>query len=356
MSDPVWGICGAGGISNDFCLALAHNGSTIGAVAASDLSKAQKFAADFGCAKAYGSYSELAEDPDITIVYIGTVHTRHLDHAVMMLEAGKNVLVEKPMGINTAEVQHMVEKAQEKNVFIMEGFWTRCFPVTRRIREVLENDAVGQPKALMAHFGFSAPDDPNHRLWAKDLGGGGLLDIGCYVLQWATLVYGHERTPEIRATAELSDTEVDKRGAISLRYPEKGTAVLGYHIDAAFHDSAKIICEKGIIHVEEPAHCPTSGKIVVMRDGATEIEELNVPLPELTKDCGGRKMNYGGGGGFVYEVQEVERCLKEGLKESPAFPVKESLKMVEIMDAIRSQIGVSYSQDAREWKQLLSVA
>jgi dihydrodiol dehydrogenase / D-xylose 1-dehydrogenase (NADP) len=347
----VWGICGVGGISNDFALALSHIKANIGAVAASDASRAQKFAADFGVAKSYGSYEELAQDSSITVVYVGTVHTKHLEHASMFLRAGKHVLCEKPMGINEEEVREMVDLAKSKGVFFMEAFWTRCFPVIQKVRELLTSGSLGAPHAMSGEFGFVAPSDPSHRLWTKSTAGGGLLDIGCYLLQAAIAVYGCEAVPEIQAVGALTPEGVDKRASISLNYPS-GVASLTYFLDANSTDDLKIFCEKGIIIIEGPSHCPTRARIIRSESRTsttTEVIEESLPVyPSEASYCGGRKVTYPQSEGLVYEAQEVQRCLEAKLLESPVFVHAESLALVRISDAIRKKLGVVFDADARK--------
>lgn len=350
----VWGICGVGGISNDFTLALTHIKANIGAVAASDADRAQRFAADFGVGKSYGSYEELAQDSSVTVVYVGTVHTKHLEHASMFLRAGKHVLCEKPMGINEEEVRAMLELAKEKGVFFMEAFWTRCFPVIRKVREVLMSGSLGAPHAISGEFGFVAPSDPSHRLWTKSTAGGGLLDIGCYLLQAATAVYGYETMPDIQAVGVLTPEGVDKRASISLNYPS-GVASLTYFLDANSSDEVKIFCEKGIITIEGPSHCPTRARITTCESrtsSKTEVIEESLPVYQSGASyCGGRKANYPNSEGLVYEAQEVQRCLEAKLLESPLFPHQESLTIVRISDAIRLKLGVVFDADSRKQSQ-----
>eukprot|EP00929_Paragymnodinium_shiwhaense_P015016 TRINITY_DN123014_c0_g1_i1.p1 TRINITY_DN123014_c0_g1~~TRINITY_DN123014_c0_g1_i1.p1 ORF type:complete len:351 (+),score=88.91 TRINITY_DN123014_c0_g1_i1:110-1162(+) len=346
-TECVWGICGCGGISNDFALALAHNKSKIGAVAASDVTRAQKFADDFGAKKAYGSYEEMAADPEITIVYIGTVHTQHLGHASMFLKAGKHLLCEKPMGINEKEVQTLVDLAKQNNVFLMEGFWTRCFPVVKQVREVIASGELGALRAVSADFGFVAPSDPNHRLWTKSTAGGGMLDIGCYVVQAATMGFGYDEVPQIKATGAVVGEGVDKNCSMSLAF-KGGNASLSYGLDAHYLEETKFFFEKGYIVIEEPAHCPTKARVIKCETRTdTTTKHLADTLPEYQPGiCGGRKVNYPSSEGLVHEVEEVERCIREGLKESPVFPLAESLMVARIMDSVRREIGVVYDADS----------
>ncbi|KTF78134.1 hypothetical protein cypCar_00049240, partial [Cyprinus carpio] len=199
-----WGICGAGNISHDFCVALrtlSHEDHQIAAVAARSLESAEKFAKTHGIPKAYGSYQELVKDPNIDVVYIGVLHTHHLQVGLLFLNAGKNVLCEKPFAMNLREVRQLISAACENNVFLMEAVWSRCFPVYAEVGRLLSESAVGEVKMVKAYFGLSLLD--RERITQKEQGGGGLMLIGMYCLQFALMVFKGERPESIHATGVL---------------------------------------------------------------------------------------------------------------------------------------------------------
>jgi len=346
FSAPIrWGICGVGSISNDFCLALNYNKSKIQACAARDLSRAETFAKDFGITKAYGSYKEMAEDEEVDVVYVGTVHPAHFELASLFMTAGKAVLCEKPMAMNEAQVQGLIDLAKEKDVFFMEGMWTRAFPVARKIREILDSGRLGAPHAVTSDFGFVGPENKDDWLWKPETGGGALMGIGCYNVAWASFALGTEM-PEVKAVGKVNESGVDTRASIGLSYPT-GVASLTYGLDANYPEETRIMCEKGFVAVEQWAHTPTKAKVVVCEtrmDQKTEILEEALPVFDA-KACGGRKVVYPNSEGFVYQAQEVEDCLLKGLKESPVFPLQESLTNCKIMDEVRRQLGVVYEAD-----------
>mmetsp|Transcript_106395 Transcript_106395/g.243569 ORF Transcript_106395/g.243569 Transcript_106395/m.243569 type:complete len:379 (+) Transcript_106395:29-1165(+) len=347
IGKPRWGVAGVGMISNDFSLALKYNGSEIVACAARDAARAAKFADDFGMERSYDSYEALAQDPQIDVVYVGTIHTQHHRIASMLLEAGKHVLCEKPLGMNEREVAELTALAQQQGVFFMEGMWTRCFPVARKCQALLQSGELGSPKAVHADFGFVAPDDPSHRLWDVKSGGGGLLDIGCYVVGWATFAFGRA-VPEVKAVGALSSSGADIRGALALGYPE-GYASVGYTLEAPTPEVTTILCSKGYIIVDGPAHAPIRARVVAEKSrGEAETTVLEEALPVYPTGagfCSGRTPIFPHSEGFVYEVQEVEKCLAEGLLESPVFTHQDSLAIVRITDRARLQLGVSYDAD-----------
>lgn len=166
-----WGILGAGGICNDFAVGVATSGGCIAAVGASSLGKAQGLAKKVKALKACGSYEELVQDPSVDVVYVGTIHTMHLPHTLMALNAGKHVLCEKPLAVNAKEAEQMVQLARSKGLFLMEAMWTRFFPIIRKLREVVASGTLGIPRCLQADFGFIGPTDPSHRVMDLNMAG-----------------------------------------------------------------------------------------------------------------------------------------------------------------------------------------
>ncbi|NXS32006.1 DHDH dehydrogenase, partial [Pomatostomus ruficeps] len=206
-----WGICGAGAISHDFAVALKtlpRTEHTLVAVAARDLGRAQSFARRFGVPRAYGSYEELAEDPDVDVVYVGVVNPVHLPAGLLFLRRGRAVLMEKPMALGACEVAELVGTARERGVFLMEGFWTRFFPAWRRLRSLAREASLGRPLLFRGALGFALGGVP--RLRDPALGGGVLLDLGGYGIQAALdLLGGRGTPPELHAHGVLHPSGTD---------------------------------------------------------------------------------------------------------------------------------------------------
>ncbi|NXY18776.1 DHDH dehydrogenase, partial [Atrichornis clamosus] len=204
-----WGICSAGAISHDFVVALKTlppTEHTVVAVAARDLGRAQAFAQHFGVPRAYGSYEELAEDPDVDVVYVGVVNPAHLPTGLLFLERGRAVLMEKPMALGAREVSELVAAARKRGVFLMEGFWTRFFPAWERFRALAAEGTLGTPLVFRGSLGFNLGGVP--RLREPGLGGGVLLDLGGYVVQMALALLGGP-PKSLRAHGVLHDTGMD---------------------------------------------------------------------------------------------------------------------------------------------------
>ncbi|CAE7654073.1 Dhdh [Symbiodinium sp. CCMP2456] len=339
-SRPRWGILGAGGICNDFAVGIVMAGGSISAVGASSVAKAEVLAAKVKAGQAHGSYEALVADPTVDVVYIGTIHTMHRPHALMALAAGKHVVCEKPLAVNEAEAKEIIDTARAKGLFLMEAMWTRFFPLTRKVREIVAGGSLGKPRCLQADFGFVGPSDAKHRLWDPNQAGGGMLDIGIYLVQLATMIFGMA-TADVKGTAVLTEQGVDAEGSLSICWKDSGTASLMYTLRAVTPERACIMFDGGYLTIEGPAHTPTS--VTVSRsDGArgkVEPETYTVPLPSLPN---GLTVNYPSSEGMVYEVEAVEACLKAGQLECQEYPLDESLTVLRIMDAFRQQVGVSY--------------
>lgn len=317
-----WGIIGPGKIAN----ALAHdlqyvNDARLYAIASRDFDRAEQFRQRYNAEKAYGSYEALAADAAVDVVYIATPHPFHAELSLMCLEAGKAVLCEKPMGMSAVQVGQMIQKAKDKNVFLMEGIWTRFIPATAKLLELLEERAIGDVVSLHADFGFRAEWNPNGRLFNKALGGGALLDIGIYPLYLSVLTLGVPSN--IKASGIITETGVDGYNATLLEYSLGKTAVLESTFLADTPIEAHFYGTDGHIKLHSRFHHAT--EISVFRKNE-RIQHFNLPYK---------------GKGYVHEIEEVQRCVQNCRNESPLLPHAKSLQLATIMDEIRQQMGVS---------------
>ncbi|XP_056875527.1 trans-1,2-dihydrobenzene-1,2-diol dehydrogenase-like isoform X1 [Takifugu flavidus] len=330
-----WGLCGAGKISHDFSVAmktLAPEHHQIAAIASQSLERAKDFAKKHGIPTAYGSYAELAGNPDVDVVYLGVLHTEHWKVGLLFLEAGKNVLCEKPFAMNSRQVKELVAAAKKNNVFLMEAIWSRCFPVYAEVRRLLEEEAVGEVKLVKAYFGSPQLHIP--RSVRKELGGGALLDIGVYCLQFVLMVFDGERPASIQATGALLDSGVDESVVVAMKFSRNRVALCAFSIATRLPNDAVICGTGGCIKVLDHMHCPTT---LVVND-----KEMKYPLPEPSLP-----LNFTNSTGLRYEAEEVRQCLLKGLKESQRMPLAQSVLLTEIMDEIRKQVGVAFSQDSQ---------
>ncbi|XP_074872644.1 trans-1,2-dihydrobenzene-1,2-diol dehydrogenase-like [Carettochelys insculpta] len=330
-----WGICSAGRISHDFLVALSTLPATehqAVAIAARDITRAQEYADRHGIPRAYGSYEELARDPDVDVVYVGVIHPEHLPVGRLFLGAGKPVLLEKPLGMNAAEVRELAQVARSQGVFLMEAFWTRFFPLVEQLRQLLARAALGEVKLLCAAVGHPMENIP--RLVRKELGGGSVLDIGCYCVQLASLVFGGERPESVVASGFLYPSGVDESASVILNYAGGRQAALSCSMRLEVPSEALICGTEGCVKLPCPWYAPTTMFVNSQRQ--------DCPLPPPSQP-----LNFANSTGLRYEAQHVRECLLQGLKESPLMSLAESELVASILDDVRQQLGVTYAEDAQ---------
>ena len=331
-----WGICGAGLISNDFVVstkALPAGEHKVVAVGARSLEHAKKFAATHSIPRAYGSYEEVAADDEVDVVYVATINTTHLAVCIMILGKGKPVLCEKPLTMNVRDTETLLKTAQDKGLFLMEALWSRYFPAMVELRRMIREGVIGEVKYANATLSFRRKSNPlrGPRLVDPKLGGGGILDVGVYALNFASMVFGGETPESIHAWGQLTEEGTDELAAITMIY--KGGRIAQLTCGTAYDLPCEaIVCgTKGDVKVPKRFGCPTRLE--------TPSGVKDYPLPETTLP-----LNYANSTGLRYEAEEVRRCLAEGKKESEVMPHKESLLIAKMMEEAMKQIGVVYYQ------------
>ena len=318
-----WGILGPGGIASTFAADLPLvEGAELAAVASRSKASAEAFAERHGFARAHGSYAELAADEDVDIVYVATPHAFHLDAALLCAEAGKAVLVEKPITLDLPSAARLVQVARTHDVFLMEAMWMRCNPAIRRIAELVAEGAIGAVSAIHADFGLQGPFDASHRLRDPKLGGGALLDLGVYPIHLVHLILGVPATAH--AWAHLTPEGVDENTGVLLGYSSGAVAALTCSINGASRNAASITGTDGRIDLPEGFMVPRS---FVLNRPDREPETFELPFE---------------GNGYQFEAAEAQRCLLAGAKESPLVPHNTTLEVMGLLDALRDEIGVAY--------------
>jgi len=317
-----WGIVGLGNIAGKFAGDLALSSEAIlVAVASRDFEKARLFSEEYGAKKAYGTYEALFEDPEVDVVYIATPHSFHHAQTLSALKGGKNVLCEKPLGINASEVREMTDLASEKGLFLMEALWSRFNPSIQQVYSRVKSGELGAVSYLRADFAFPALDrDAGGRLLNPALAGGSLLDIGIYPVFLAYLFLGIPK--DIKVSAHFHTTGVEKQIAMIFDYDE-AMAVLYSGFSSRSEMKAEISCESGSVLLNPPWH-HTEG-FQWQKD--EEIEEVARPLK---------------GYGYFYEIEEVHRCLKAGELESGLWSWADSLALHSLLDRIRGLAEIDF--------------
>lgn len=320
-------------------------------------------------AKAYGSYAELLANPDVDIVYIATPHSHHYRNAMQCLNAGKNVLCEKAFTVNAAQARILVEEARAKDLLLMEGVWTRYFPLSDYVRQNISAGRIGEVDRVLAEHSLSYSglfSDNKHIMVNPDLAGGILLDGGIYSLTWVfqALWQTHSsdtgKRPIIKsAVAKYGPTGVDGMTTILLEFPRESpfgnahavaSTSLGLSNDtvATQNDVAvpgiRIQGQLGEIQIFPPAYRPTRTRMI-LKDGT--VEDKNWPQPGPGAGSGwyngyGGVHSEGEGHGLFWEADDAGRALLEGRKEGTQLGLDESILIMEIMDEIRDAAGLRY--------------
>ncbi len=323
-----WGICATGGIAEKFVEGLRQvPDAEVVAVGSRSQESAETFGDAFGIPHRHATYEALAHDVDVDVVYIASPQNRHHADTLLFLEAGRNVLCEKPFARSQAELQEMVALATNKKLFLMEAIWSRFLPTYVRLRELLHQGAIGEPRMVEADFGFRLPEvDPDHRLFDPDRAGGGLLDLGIYPVQLASMVLG---TPNhVGAAGHIGTTGVDEQVAMVLGHDDGALAVLHAAIRTSTSCGARISGTEGHIVIPAFMHVPQA---LILDNGVGDGERLDLPMD---------------GNGYHYQVQEVHDCLRSGRIQSDILPLDESLAMMGTLDQIRAEIGLVYPGEA----------
>lgn len=320
-----WGILGPGGIAHKFADALkAIPDAEIIAVGSRDLQRANAFADTFDVPHRHGSYVELANDLEVDAVYVATPHPFHKACAMLCLEAGKAVLCEKPLTVDAKQAEEMIACARKHKQFLMEAMWTRFIPVMVKVREWLADGVIGEPRMLTADFGNRVEltaENMKGRLFALELAGGAMLDIGVYTVSLASMVFG--APTKITSLAHIGETGVDEQAAVLLSYDAGQIASLSCAITTRTSQDARIFGTKGAIHIPNFSRA-TSATLEALGKEPVQIE---IPFT---------------GNGFEYQVFEVINCLRAGKLESDVMPLDESLSIIKTMDVARAEWGLEY--------------
>jgi predicted dehydrogenase len=310
-----WGILGTGLIAGTFAADLVHTDTgEVVAVGSRGQARADEFGDRHAIARRHASYEALVADPDVDVIYVATPHSFHHENAMLALEAGKHVLVEKAFTMNAAEAVELVAAARARSLFLMEAMWTRFLPHVVEIRRLLADGALGRVVSVMADHGQWFAYDPSSRLFAPELGGGALLDLGVYPVSFASMVLGEPT--RIEAIIEPAPTGVDGQVSILLGHDGGGQAVLNCTSSAASPTRASIVGTDGRIDVDGPFYANV-GFTFTPREGTPTRFEAPEPVH-----------------GLYYEADEVARCIANGLPESPFMPLDETVQIMTTMDAV----------------------
>lgn len=333
-----WGIIGPGNIAASFADGVsARTRGRVVAVGSRDLARAQQFAADHALeARAYGDYQSLVSDDAIDVIYVATPHSFHLEHALLAIEAGKHVLVEKPIGVTYAEAATIFEAAARAGVFCMEAMWTRFLPQVAALRAAIARGEIGAVRTMMIDFDVPFPYDPGHRLYAPELAGGALLDLGIYPIAFAHDLMGVP--DEFIVRGSLAATGVDDHVAMLMRW-FRDDAAAGLQVDPTTGDADEV---HALLHTSTRAAGPHAATIIGTEGRIVIPREFFMPVDFTLYHNDGSSWEFVSpvGEGKAYEAAEVARLITSGQLTSPRHSPSSALEVMTLLDEARRQVTI----------------
>jgi predicted dehydrogenase/aryl-alcohol dehydrogenase-like predicted oxidoreductase len=330
-----WGILGTGRIARAFATALAHaDGARLVAVASRGSPPADF---DFGSVRMHQGYESLLADPEVQAVYIATPHPTHAEWSIKAAEAGKHILCEKPIGMNAAEASAMIDAARANDVFLMEAFMYRSHPQTAKLIELVQSRRIGDIRLIQATFGYRKEFDATARHYANELGGGGILDVGCYCVSMARLIAGvvagtHVAEPRVvQGAGRLGPTGADEYAVATIEFADGLIAQLSTSVALPQENVVKLFGTHGRIEISSPWFCSgiqggRSAITVVGTDGSRE--EIAVETDRWL---------------YAIEAEHVGARIQDRQARWPAPTWEDTLGNMRVLDSWRRAIQLEYN-------------
>ena len=324
-----WGILGAGRIARKFAsdLRLAENCELM-AIGSRSQQSADEFNKEFPVQYCHYSYEELAQNPEVDVIYIATPHNLHYENTLLCLQHSKAVLCEKPFAMNSRQAIEMIKLAKEKKLFLMEALWTKFHPHYIKSLEMVQQGLLGEITSVLVNFGFKPNPPVPARLFDPLLGGGTVMDIGIYNVFIAMSVLG--KPDHIEATMTPASTGVDEQCAILFRYKNGVLAQLFSTFSSDLATEADICGTEGRIRLTSRFYEPSS--TIEFSKGKADTKQV-IPVHKEQ------------GFGYQYEARHVNDCLRNGLTESNVVSFADTILLMEILDKIRKVAGIHYPAD-----------
>ena len=339
-----WGILGTGKIAHAFATGLTHSKTgQLAAVGSRAAETAHQFGDEFGLTRTacHASYESLLADPGVQAIYLSNPHPGHAQWAIRCAEAGKHILCEKPLAMNQGEALLMIEAARRHDVFLMEAFMYRCHPQTSRLVQLIREGAIGAVRVIQATFSFRAPADPAARLLNPDLGGGGILDVGCYPVSMSRLLAGaacgqpFADPVEFHAVGHLGSTGVDDYAVAVASFPGDVVAQIACGVRVAQENSLRVYGDAGYLLVPNPWSPGRDGgmsRIVLHEEDRPEPREIRIETPA-------------GRSAYLYTIEADHVAAHLAKRQSPAMSWADSLGNMRTLDRWRKAIGLAYPME-----------
>ena len=339
-----WGIIGAGGIAGAFAGGVNHSqhGSLL-AIASRSQEKADKFAETHGIPKRYAGYDEMLADPEVQAVYVATPHPMHAEWAIKCAEAGKHILCEKPITLNAHTAMAVIEAAQRNDVFLMEAFMYRCHPQTKKLVELLRQKVIGEVRLIRASFSFNAGYNLEGRLLCNALGGGGILDVGCYTTSVSRLIAGVALGQDIAEPIKVEgagrvgeESQVDEYAAALLTFPNDIVAQVATGVQLGMDNDVRIFGSEGNMIVTSPWFCSgrEGGKsTILVNANGKDPEEVVIETDQWL---------------YSTEADHVAENLERRQGQFPAMTLDDTLGNMKTLDKWREALGQQYDEEKDE--------
>lgn len=346
MNPLRWGLLATGNIARAFAGGVQHSDTGVLVAAASrSLQKAQAFCQTFDIPTAHGSYQALLDDANVDAVYISTPHPMHAEWAIKAAEAGKHILVEKPIALNRSDAEAIIDAAEQHDVFLMEGFMYRCQPQIARLIECIQSGRIGEVQAIEASFSFRCGWNPDSRLLNRELGGGGILDVGGYPVSFARLIAGvaigkpFADPHTVKAVGQITETGVDAYTAAVLQFEQGLIAQVATGVQLRMRNQALVYGTKGMITLPSPwlGAGREGGVSSLLIDTGGETETIPINTPQ---------------GLYALEADRVAAHIADRQAPSPAMSWADTVGNAATLDAWREQIGLTYPEDTAEGRPL----
>ncbi|WP_299651288.1 Gfo/Idh/MocA family oxidoreductase [uncultured Jannaschia sp.] len=321
-----WGIAGPGWIAERFAHALtAHTRQRLAAVGSRSRARAAAFAERWDIPRAYDDLAQMNADPGVDIVYVATPHNHHLPVALAAIEAGKHVLVEKPLALNVAEAERLRDTARQHGVLLVEALWTAFLPKFDVIRQLLDDGALGKVHTVIAdhgeHFG------PDHRIMRPDLAGGPMLDLGTYAVALSQMVLGEPE--DVRTVGAPASSGVN--GQVGMTFRHAGGALSLLHCTLLGHTTCQAVLSG------------TDGMLTMPRKfyepGSFILQAIDLTTRLVHDEAAS------GYAGLCHEIAHIAECVAEGRSESPVLPLEQTIATLRSMDRVRERLGIVFDEE-----------
>ena len=338
MKQVKWGIIGLGDIALKFAEGFQYiKNAKLFAISSRSENKLQTFKNKFqiGDDCCFTNYDSLLECKDLDIIYIALPHSLHHEWVIKSIEKGKNILVEKPATVNFSQMENIKNNLKDKNIFFSEAFMYRYHPQIEKVIDLLKNKVIGNLVSMESFFGFDAlgrkkifgiklkkKPNRNYRLYNKELGGGAILDVGCYPVSFSILIasliskFDFNRIKVLNKKKEIGPTGVDMNSFAELNFENNFKSTVSVSLTQNLGKKTKIIGTKGELVLED-TWSPTNLSSIKITGENKEIIEI---------ECHNNI--------YTYEIDIMSKCILENKKE-PNFPgmtINDTLENMRILD------------------------